>query len=154
MSSAFHEAGHAVMAVLCGATVECADAIRRPGQAGHCTYKIRRDPRRSLCIGLSGGVAEWLSRNGQGQEFDASCACDLTEADLDLAKLHGGNVRRESSREYRAALALTKRLLCEHWGAVKAVAQRLLSHGTVSGRFIHAVVACHRADIKGELQNA
>jgi len=141
--AAIHEAAHAVIVILMGGIVKSVDVRRTEAQQGITYYRLKPDPLRGVCVSLAGGCGEFLSRQ-RGYEFDMSCRADIDEMHEDLDTLKPKTVA-ERLRHYRAALALTKRLLAEHWGCVLAIARRLRTHETVSGALCHAIVASHES---------
>jgi hypothetical protein len=143
---AIHEAGHAVVARAAGAIVTRANVIRAGRQLGETNYKSGpKEIHRRLALSLAGAVAESLDAGGDGDPSSSHAENDFSEIDADLREHYrGAHPPREQCPEFVLALAVTRRLLAENWGAVLRIAERLLSHQKVSGRLVHAIAAAHR----------
>jgi hypothetical protein len=150
-SAAYHEASHAVVTVLCGGTVTSADIICDGKRAGVCRFLMESELMRDLCVGLAGGVGQWLAMGREGDVSSFISGSDARELDADLAKHYKGAAPpRHRCREYQLALRVTIRLLSEFWGAVVHLTKRLLTHQKVSGPLAHAVVAAHKISLEDD----
>ena len=142
MLTAYHEAGHAVMALALGRLVDRVTIVPGKTQFGHSTLgqcKVQKTRARAsqdwledeMIILLAGMVAE---SQLTGQYCTAGAAQDL-RAVRRLAQTRSGN-ERQVERTERRALSKTEYLLSDkqHWQAVEAIAKELLEHQTISGR--------------------
>jgi hypothetical protein len=139
LSTAYHEAGHAITACELSRTYG-ADIIPLPGQDGVCKYKAPANEIHHLAISVAGPLAEWFFNNCVGPVFNGTSHSDLKTIDGSLLKLHGSSVPREKCREFKLAMQLARHILTYRWGAVRHVAERLVSHQKVSGYLAHAIL--------------
>jgi hypothetical protein len=150
-TTAIHEAGHALLVVLTGGVVEQANVKRNGRQIGEVTHRgVGDDATRRIAVSLGGMVAESFAAGGNGDPTSSLTGdADWRKIDGVLRECYGENSKpRQHCPEYRLALAVTRRLLADNWGAVLHIAKRLLSHQRVSGRLAHAVVAAHRVSLE------
>jgi ATP-dependent Zn protease len=148
--TAFHEAGHAVMAQLCGhqiTRVEIEGDAERTGSTSSLRY--RPDPlevvdpamptahleRRLLCI-LAGSTAEAMV--GGSPAWDES-APEIGEA-VRLALRVVGDCA-EVLPYLERARDLVDELLRRHWDAVEIVGQALVDRGELTGSEVRRLVA-------------
>lgn len=142
MATAYHEAGHAVMALALGRLVDRVTIVPGKTQFGHATLgqcKVQKSRARAskdwledeMLILLAGMVAE---AQFTGQYCTAGATQDL-RAVRRLAESRSGN-DRQAARVERRALDKTEYILSDtqHWQAVEAIVQQLLEHQTISGR--------------------
>ncbi len=142
LATAYHEAGHAVVALAVGRVLHKISIA--PGQsnlgvqrAGQC--QLQKGRRRSaedwledeVLILLAGMVAEGRLT---GEYCEAGAGQDLRFARRLLASR--GASERQLERLERRMLDKTEHLLHDsgHWRAVEAIAAELLKHTTISGR--------------------
>ena len=153
--TAYHEAGHAVAAVLLERPFSKVDIVGDQVAAGRIIYEDRPDPpdqstkaqwaEHDLIVTLAGAVAQrrfspdsdWRHGMGQGEKLTAPRS-DLPRLDrpsdfqtviLGIADL---GYTREAAVAYRAELqARAEALIEDLWPAVKQVAEALLEHKTL-----------------------
>lgn len=133
--TAYHEAGHAVVALALGRPVHRVSVLPNRDRLGQCEFgKGRFRPsedwvEREVMISLGGLAAEARHTGNYGWE----------EAERDLRYVR----RLLSETSERAAARLEKRLLAkvehlladdDHWRAVELIAAELRTHGVISGR--------------------
>jgi ATP-dependent Zn protease len=136
-ATAFHEAGHAVLALALGRPVACVSALPGRHFLGTCAFgKAVFRPsedwlEREMLIALAGPAAEARHTGAycwEGGGRDLACA----EA---LARQRAGG-DRQAARLLRRMLAKAEHLLYreDNWDAVERLAAQLLRLGEVSGR--------------------
>ncbi len=141
-ATAYHEAGHAVMALVVGRLIDRVTIVPGKTQFGHATLgqcKVQKTRARAtrdwledeMLILLAGMVAE---SQVTGEYCAAGAAQDL-RAVRRLAQTRGGS-ERQVERLERRALDKTEHILsdAQHWQAVESIVQQLLEHQTISGR--------------------
>ena len=128
--SSYHEAGHAVMAMLLGVEVVEVSISRRSGGVTRFTGPIA-DPCVHLPILLAGRVAEFygcgdVDHDGWQEDrvFSEQAAYEIAEGDLAVA-----------DRIRAATLEHVRDVLATHWATVEALADQLLAspHGAILG---------------------
>jgi ATP-dependent Zn protease len=137
-ATAYHEAGHAVMALALGRPVAGVSVRARREYAGTCAFGkavIRPSEdwlERELLISLAGLAAE--ARHTGTYAWDAAARDQAYAEDLALQRA-GGSVRK-AQRLLRRMLAKAEYLLGRdgNWRAVERLAAELLRSGEVSGR--------------------
>ena len=137
-ATAYHEAGHAVIALALDRPVHAVSILPDRERLGVCAFgKAAVRPtedwiEREMLISLGGLAAE--------ARHTGSYAWDQADRDLryvrDLAEQRAGPRRAE--RLERRLLAKAEHLLAKeaHWQAVERIAAELLRRGTVSGRAV------------------
>jgi ATP-dependent Zn protease len=135
-ATAYHEAGHAVLALALGRPVHGVSVLPNRDRLGVCefrkgVYRPSEDwVEREILIALGGIAAEALHTGNH--------AWDEAERDLQyvrgLTEQRAG--RRQAERLERRLLAKAEHLLAkpEHWQAVELIAAELLRCGEISGR--------------------
>ncbi len=135
-ATAYHEAGHAVVALVLGRPVHGVSALPNRERLGQCEFRkgVFRPSEdwveREILIALGGMAAEAM--------HTGTYARDEAERDLqyvrDLAERRAG--RRQADRLERRLLAKAEHLLAKagHWRAVELIAEELLRRGEISGR--------------------
>jgi hypothetical protein len=135
-ATAYHEAGHAVMALALGRPVHRVSVLADRERLGQCEYRkgVFRPSEdwleREALIALGGVAAEAL--------HTGDYAWDAADRDLryvrDLAEQRAGP--RQAERLERRLLAKAEHLLAKdgHWRAVELIAAELLRRGAISGR--------------------
>ena len=135
-ATAYHEAGHAVLALALGRPVQRVSALPNRERLGQCDFRkgvVRPSEdwlERELLIAL-GGVAAEARHTG-------TYAWDMADRDLqyvrDLAVRRAGE--RQAERLERRLLAKAEHLLAKdgYWRAVELIAAELLRRGSISGR--------------------
>jgi hypothetical protein len=136
-TTAYHEAGHAVMALALGRPVACVSVRPDHRYLGTCEFSkaVFRPSEdwleREALIALAGAAAE--ARHAGDYAWGAA-AKDLAYVE-DLARQRAGG-ERQAQRLLRRLLAKAEHLLAreENWRAVERVAAELLRVGEISGR--------------------
>jgi hypothetical protein len=135
--TAYHEAGHAVIALSLGRSIQRVSVVARENQLGHVEFKKgsrrpAKDVMEAECLVLLGGLAAEACITG-GYRWDA--------ARQDLEYVERLIYRRAASE--RQARTLFRRLLrkveyllddAATWRAVEAIANEVLEKSTISGR--------------------
>jgi hypothetical protein len=136
-ATAYHEAGHAVMALALGRPVACVSVRPDHQYLGTCEFgKAVFRPsedwlEREALIALAGAAAE--ARHSGDYAWGAA-AKDLAYVE-ELARQRAGG-ERQAQRLLRRLLAKAEYLLAreENWRAVERVAAELMRLGEISGR--------------------
>jgi hypothetical protein len=137
-ATAYHEAGHAAMALLLGRVVHRVSILPKHSWAGLCEFrKGQARPsddwlENEILIALAGPVAESFLT---GRFDEAGAARDLRVArKLMLARTS----ERSLPRYERRMVGKVESLLRDEplWKAVELLANELLTHGTISGRAV------------------
>ncbi len=144
-ATAYHEAGHAVMALVLGRPVAFVSALPARQHLGICEFgKAVFRPsedwlERELLITLAGLAAESCYT---GQYDWHAAGKDLASAER-LALNRAGGHERKAQRLLRRSLAKAEHLLRQeaHWRAVERLAAELVSLGEVSGRAARHIYA-------------
>ena len=123
---AYHEAGHAVVALALGGKVRLVEIGPRPH--AHCLHRTKTN---KAITALAGDLAE--QRACPNSTWDAFV--DLRVA-LDTAELLAPDEPLDALQEF---LDRAEALLDRHWCAVEAVAAALLKHGTLTGAEVDAL---------------
>ena len=136
-ATAYHEAGHAVIALTLGRAVERVTIVPNQGYLGAChMQKTRVKPTKDwledeILILLAGMVAE---SRVTGQMYSAGASQDLRGVRrLVLMRTDG---QKQVERLERRLLDKTEYLVNDdvHWAAIQTIARELLIHQTISGR--------------------
>jgi hypothetical protein len=134
-ATAYHEAGHAVVALALGRPVHRVSVLPNRDRLGQCEFgKAVFRPsedwvEREVMISLGGLAAEARHTGTYG----------WAEAERDLRytrRLLSETSERAAERLERRLLKKVENLLAddEHWQAVELIAAELLAHGVISGR--------------------
>ncbi len=137
-STAYHEAGHAVIAISLGRTVQRVSILPKLQTLGRCEFlKGRTRPtedwlEREILILLAGMAAE---ARHTGQYSWAGAAQDLQSVKR-LATMRAGE--RQYERLQKRMLAKVEHMLDqpENWRAVQLIAAELVRSETISGRAV------------------
>src|SRR5262245_8326028 len=135
-ATAYHEAGHAVVALALGRLVQHISILPRRERLGHCEHRKARlgsptDPLESEGLIALGGIVPEA-------RFTGTCAWNMATTDLryvhDLVVQRVG--LRRAERLERRLLAKAEHLLAqeERWRAVELIAAALVRRGSISGR--------------------
>jgi len=135
--TAYHEAGHAVMALLMGRSVQKVSIIPSQNRLGACTIQkgrakqVKDKLEAEMLILLAGMAAEGRK---SGQYNLQGAAQDLRSVEK-LAMARSGN-NRQAQKLIHRMLDKTQHLLSEKatWKAVKVIAAELLESESISGR--------------------
>jgi ATP-dependent Zn protease len=133
--TAYHEAGHAVVALALGRPVHRVSVLPNRDRLGQCefgkgVFRPSEDwVEREVMISLAGLAAEARHTGTYGWD----------EAERDLRyvrRLLSQTTERAAERLERRLLKKVENLLAddEHWRAVELIAAELLIHGVISGR--------------------
>ena len=135
-ATAYHEAGHAVLALALGRPVQRVSALPNRERLGQCDFRkgvVRPSEdwlEREILIALGGLAAEARHCGAYGWE----------EAERDLRYVRKLAVQRAGERATerleRRMLAKAENILADdgHWRAVELIAAELIRHGVISGR--------------------
>jgi ATP-dependent Zn protease len=137
-ATAYHEAGHAVIALALGRSVHGVSVLANRDRLGLCefrkgVYRPSEDwVEREMLIALGGIAAEAIHTGTYGRE---EADRDLRYV-RDLADQRAG--RRQAERLERRMLAKAEHLLAKpgHRRAVELIAGELLRRGEISGRTV------------------
>lgn len=135
--TAYHESGHAVMALLMGRSVQKVSIIPSQNRLGVCTMQKGRAKQvqdrleAEMLILLAGMAAEGRK---SGKYNIAGASQDLRAVEK-LAMSRSGNAR-QAEKIIHKTLDKTQHLLSDKatWKAVKSIAAELLEHESISGR--------------------
>jgi ATP-dependent Zn protease len=135
-TTAYHEAGHAVVALALGRPVSRVTIIPDQKRAGLCefrkgTFRPSDDwLEREILIALGGVAAE--ARYTGNYAWDGAARDERFVRSLAVQRAG----ERRAARLQRRLLAKVEHLLAqeENWRAVEAIAAELLRAGTISGR--------------------
>jgi hypothetical protein len=135
-ATAYHEAGHAVLALALGRPVHRVSVLPDRDHLGRCEFRkgVNRPSEdwleREILIALGGVAAEAL-RTGVYSWGEAGRDRQYVR---DLAVRRAG--RRQAERLERRLLAKAEHLIAKdgHWRAVELIAAELLRRGAISGR--------------------
>lgn len=137
-STAYHEAGHAVIAIVLGRSVQRVSILPKLQTLGRCEFQ-KGKPRptedwleREILISLAGLAAE---ARHTGQYSWAGAEQDLQSVKR-LAVMRAGE--RQYERLQKRLLAKVEHMLDqpENWRAIQLIAAELLKSETISGRAV------------------
>ncbi|MGJ8672873.1 M50 family metallopeptidase [Rubritalea sp.] len=135
--TAYHEAGHAVMAILMGRSVQKVSIIPSQNRLGAVTMQKGRakqvqDKLEAEMLILLAGMAAEGRKSGQYNLVGASQDLRMVEK---LALSRAGNPK-QATKLIHKTLDKTQHLLSNkaNWSAVKAIAKELLENESISGR--------------------
>ena len=150
--SAYHEAGHAFIAIFVGARVRSVtvdpdwdDGPERHGDA-QIEWRIGEFNDRELCeksilVALAGPVAEMIH---SGDPFHPGLvpewAADWSEAWELAAALHANEKRRLAYLEHVTVQLYQTMRRDDRWAALAAVVDHLLAHETLEGEQVEEIV--------------
>ena len=137
IATAYHEAGHAVMALALGRDVQRVSIQDNHLRLGHCEIKkgssrpIKDAVETQLLILLGGLTAE----SRQMGDYDSGGASQDLRGVRSLAQLRAGG-QRQVERLERRMLDKAEYILDQPgvWQAAQRIAEELLLHTTISGR--------------------
>ena len=134
--TAYHEAGHAVVALVLGRPVQRVSVLPDREELGHCLFRkgVFRPSEdwleREILIALGGIAAE--ARHTGRHDWDGA-----SRDHRYVRRLAGERAgERRAERLERRLLAKAEHLLSRegHWRAVELIAAELIRHGAISGR--------------------
>lgn len=136
LATAYHEAGHAVLALALGRPVDRITVVPDKHHAGLCEFRkgtLRPSDdwvEREILIALGGVAAE--ARYTGNYAWDAAARDDLVVREFTVQRAGP----RRAARLRRRLLAKVEHLLAHegHWRAVELIAAELVRVGTMSGR--------------------
>jgi ATP-dependent Zn protease len=135
--TAYHEAGHAVMALLMGRSVQKVSIIPSQNRLGAVTMQKGRakqvqDKLEAEMLILLAGMAAEGRKSGKYNLVGAGQDLRMVEK---LALSRAGNPK-QATKLIHKTLDKTQHLLSNkaNWAAVKAIAKELLEHESISGR--------------------
>jgi plasmid stabilization system protein ParE len=137
IATAYHEAGHAVMALALGRHVQRVSVLPNPQRLGHCEFKKgafrpTKDALEAEVLILLGGLAAEARQTG---EYGWEAASRDLRGVRELTELRAVTPRQVERLE-RRLLDKTEHLLDQPgvWSAVERIADELLRCTTLSGR--------------------
>lgn len=143
LATAFHEAGHAIIAVLLGRPVEKVSVVRNSLRLGVCQMSKRKgapiqdEIETQALIQFAGLVSEakWTGKFNWG-----GAQQDLIQI-RQLARYRGAS-EKQVERLQRRWMDKTDYMLSDDqtWGLVEKLARELVERKTVSGRFVAKLV--------------
>lgn len=149
---AYHEAGHALMALLLGGEVQLVtiepdhdDGPPRQGDTQVLWRRGRISDRdfagRAVQVSLAGPVAEMIySGNPYHPGMVSEWAADWHEAWTSATLLHPNDRKRLAYLE-QTSIQLYRRLKQDdHWGALASLADHLLAHESLEGEQVAEIV--------------
>ena len=147
-ATAYHEAGHAVIALLLGRSIQRLSILPKLESLGRCEFQKGRGIsssdwlERDILISLAGLAAE--AKHSGEYSWDGA-ARDLQSVRR-LAIQRAGE--RQAERLQKRLLAKVEHLLAqpENWRAVELIAAELLRCETISGRAVVHLVELGKAD--------
>ncbi|MBK1825396.1 M50 family metallopeptidase [Haloferula rosea] len=135
--TAYHEAGHAVMALLMGRTIQKVSIIPSQNRLGSCTIQKGRakqvqDKLEADMLILLAGMAAEGKKSGR---YNVQGAGQDLQAVERLAMARSGN-SRQAAKLLHKMLDKTQHLLADNanWAGVKVIANELMEHESISGR--------------------
>ncbi|NOT01033.1 MAG: hypothetical protein HOP29_10435 [Phycisphaerales bacterium] len=145
---AYHEAGHAVIGRAHDPRIVRATIVPDAGRRGHVEFdRVPTDAVAGLSVFLAGPMAEHYLRtrtfaglNGR-PSFDVHASDDWSRM---LSYLPTAFHWRDNST-FCLAFERTAGLLIYHWDHVEAVADALLTHKTITGAYVTALLSKHEA---------
>ena len=140
--TAYHEAGHAVCAVVVGGQCISATIIEDGISFGSTDWIPPDDPARQMAVSLVGALAGWERDRRRGAAYQAGSGQDLAAAAACLPHI----TRPEDitkTPEYRTAMLLARGTVANYWGAIDHVGRWLLAHDTIRGALVHEIVQQH-----------
>ncbi len=149
VATAYHEAGHAVVALALGRPVHRVTVRPNADRLGQCEFKKGRH--QPTDDGLEDEIL--ISLAGMAAEARATGIYERGGAVRDLRFARSLMLQRASERGLdryeRRMLAKVENLLADdgHWRAVEAIAAELVAKETISGRqAVHLFGQCRRDD--------
>lgn len=135
-ATAYHEAGHAVMALTLGHPVQRVSILPNQKHLGRCefgkgVYRPSEDwLEREILVALGGIAAE--ARHTGNYAWDMAASDHQYVRRLSVQRAG----HRQAERLQRRLLAKAEHILAQegHWQAVQLIATELLRCGTISGR--------------------
>ena len=150
-ATAYHEAGHAVIALALDRPVHRVSVLPNRERLGACEFGK----------GVSRPSEDWIEREilislaGMAAEAKHTGKYGFAEADRDLRYVRRLVLKRTSERAAeryeRRLLSKVEYLLADdaHWNAVERIAAELLKHGAISGRAARHLFDSARRDCGG-----
>jgi len=149
IATAYHEAGHAIVAVLLGRPVEKVSVVRNSLRLGICQMSKRKgtpihDEIETQALIQFAGLISEAKQTGEYKWGGAQQ--DLIQI-RQLARFRGSS-EKQVERLQRRWMDKTEYLLSDSktWNLVERLARELLERKTVSGRFITNLVDQHSCD--------
>ena len=146
--TAYHEAGHAVMAIYLGYSVALVSIVPHLGENPRVEHSCAPGSKDHILISMAGNAAvdifepEGYETYEGGQRDAADYSTDLSALILDDGTESLDELDARQERLTRCLLKKTDRILRERpvKQAVKALAARLLEQKTMVGAVVHALV--------------
>ena len=137
IATAYHEAGHAVLALYLGRAIQRVSILPSHLRMGQCdiqkgSFRPSKDLLETEILILLGGVAAEARQTGH---YDWGGASQDLRGIRRLSQMRAGGPKQMERLE-RRMLDKVEHLLGDegHWQAVKLIAAELLKLGTISGR--------------------
>jgi hypothetical protein len=132
-ATAWHEAGHAVIAYRLGVEIIGVTIVPYREYAGSC-LRLHTDPERAIQIALAGSLAETRISPDDDAEYDDGDYDTASGLARDLA---GSDGARELLRHMERS---TRRLVDQHWAEIERVALALLNHDLLTGLQVKNII--------------
>lgn len=140
---AYHEAGHAVVDVLTGRTVQKVTIVADEDCDGAC--HTDEDFDLDLVDFIAGFAAGRIAEAKAAHEMGLSVTDEASFYEGDAAAITSFQIDPDRRDEiHEAAEERAMRLVEDHWHLVERVAELLIHHGTVSGEQVHQIVGPRR----------
>lgn len=144
-TAAFHEAGHAVLARLCGFRVKLASIVADAEGLGECQYTSPSSKGNvPVLMGLVMTALAGIEAGDRvGEQTDGNCRNDLESVGKHIGALcqaTGIKVEDAAQRMAQSAMDATRAILDVVWPAVETVAKELMQRQTLTGEDIDALL--------------
>jgi hypothetical protein len=135
-----------VIAAALGGLVHSADIVIDGNFLGKAVYVPPDNPVHACAANVAGCLAEWEA-DGRAHQCFRGFRTDRKNLHELLSEVYAKQGRTlthlESTAEYQEGLKLAQELVGQYWGAIEHLAGRLLTHKTVSGKLVHAIVKAY-----------
>lgn len=143
-ATAYHEAGHAIIAHELGADVDNITCDSSGRERGHCTLKESMSAENHAVWSAAGTEAQrkFLESKGvkKGIGQDDGCMDDL-DGVLDAAEVESGTDDLGSNAAIiNARWERARKMVEDHWPQIERLANELMRRGTMTGDDIRSVI--------------
>ena len=144
LAVSFHEAAHAVAALVLGAGVKTATVRATDDTWGHV---LTRQPPMSevaaIAVKMAGPVAD-LRTDGQRHISDSWQTKDWQDVFRLLRADYATDDALLDSPEVREGILLAHKIVCQQWPAIRAIARALRKRNTLSGHEVTKIFRSHK----------